>query len=90
MGKKTDAPEVQENQTEQTQETLNETQQPDYVTELLTNGTVVLHAKTRDEITDMVNAIPAATRYGAGAVGFNPDSRTYSLRIDLIVKPSES
>lgn len=86
MGKKADAPEVQETEQEQTQETLNETQQPDYVRELLENGRVVLHAKTREEIADMVNDIPADTRYGAGGVGFNPDSRTYSLRIDLIVE----
>ena len=84
MGKKADAPDVQETEQEQTQETLNETQQPAYVTELLINGTVVLHAKTREEIADMVNAIPADTRYGAGAVGRNPEDGTYSLRIDII------
>lgn len=86
MGKKADAPEVQENQTEQTQETLNETQQPAYVTELLTNGRVVLHAKTREELAEMVNTFPAETRYGAGAVGRSSVDGTYSLRIDL-VKP---
>ena len=89
MGKKADAPEVQENQTEQTQETQQETKQelaqPDYVKELLCTGRVVLHAKTREEIADMVNAIPAATRYGAGAVERNREDGTYSLRIDLTV-----
>ena len=85
MGKKADAPEVQETEQEQTQETLNETQQPDYVRELLENGRVVLHAKTREEIAEMVNAIPAATRYGAGAVERNREDGTYSLRIDLAV-----
>lgn len=85
MGKKADAPEVQETEQEQTQETMNETQQPDYVRELLENGRVVLHAKTREDIAEMVNAIPADTRYGAGAVERNREDGTYSLRIDLAV-----
>ena len=85
MGKKADAPEVQETEQEQTQETMNETQQPDYVRKLLENGRVVLHAKTREEIAEMVNAIPADTRYGAGAVERNREDGTYSLRIDLAV-----
>ena len=84
MGKKADAPEVQENQTEQTQETLNETLQPDYVRELLTNGTVVLKAKSREELAKMVNTIPAETRYGAGAVGRNKETGVYTLRLDII------
>ena len=85
MGKKADASDVQRTEQEQTQETMNETQQPDYVRELLENGRAVLHAKTREEIADMVNAIPAATRYGAGAVERNREDGTYSLRIDLTV-----
>ena len=85
MGKKADASDVQRTEQEQTQETMNETQQPDYVRELLENGRVVLHAKTREEIAEMVNAIPADTRYGAGAVERNREDGTYSLRIDLTV-----
>ena len=86
MGKtKADAPEVQTTEQEQTQATPQETQQPDYVRELLEKGSAVLTAKTRDELTDKVNAIPAEIRYGAGAVGFNPATRIFSLRVDLIV-----
>lgn len=61
-----------------------ETQQPAFVEELLKNGTVVLTAKTRDELTDMVNDIPADCSYGAGAVGFNPDAGVFTLRVDII------
>ena len=61
-----------------------ETKQTAFVEELLKNGTVVLTAKTRDELTDMVNDIPADCSYGAGAVGFNPDAGVFTLRVDII------
>ena len=60
-----------------------ETQQPSYVEELLKNGTAVLTAKTRDELAEMVNDIPANVRYGAGAVGFNPETGAFTLRVDI-------
>lgn len=63
-------------------ETTEKTQ-PTYVEELLKNGTVVLSAKTRDELADMVNEIPADVRYGAGAVGHNPDTGAFTLRVDI-------
>lgn len=59
-------------------------QQPAYVEELLKNGTVVLTAKTRDELADMVNDIPANVRYGAGAAGYNPETGAFTLRVDII------
>ena len=68
----------------------SEPKQPAYVEELLNTGTVVLKAKSREELAEMVNTIPAEVRYGAGAVGRSREDGTYSLRIDLIVKPSES
>ena len=58
-------------------------QQPAHVAELLKNGTAVLTAKTRDELDEMVNDIPADCSYGAGAVGYNPETGDYSLRIDI-------
>lgn len=61
-----------------------ETQQPAFVEELLKNGTAILTANTRDELTDMVNDIPADCSYGAGAVGFNPDAGVFTLRVDII------
>ena len=59
------------------------TEQPAYIDELLKNGTTILTAKSRDELAEMVNAIPADVRYGAGAVGFNPETGDFSLRIDI-------
>ena len=60
-----------------------EPQQPSYVGDLLLNGTTVLTAKTRDELAEMVNDIPANVRYGVGAVGFNPDAGVFTLRVDI-------
>ena len=62
------------------------TEQPDYIDELLKNGTTILTAKSRDELAEMVNNIPADVHYGAGAVGFNHETATYSLRLDITSK----
>ena len=59
-------------------------QQPAYVEELLKNGTAILSAKSRDELTEMVNGIPADVRYAVGAVGRKQDGSAYTLRVDLI------
>jgi hypothetical protein len=61
-----------------------EPKQPAYVGDLLLNGTTVLTAKTRDELADMVNDIPANVRYGAGAAGYNPETGAFTLRVDII------
>ena len=63
-----------------------EQNQPAYVAELLLNGTVTLTAATREDLTAMVNGIPADCSYGAGAVGRHPETGLYSLRIDLTTK----
>ncbi len=60
-----------------------ETKQPDYVAELLLNGTVTLTANTREELAEMVDNIPAECHYGAGAVGMNPETGVFSLRLDI-------
>lgn len=60
-----------------------EPQQPSYVGELLLNGTTVLTAKTRDELAEMVNEIPANVKYAVGAVGYNPDKGAFTLRVDI-------
>lgn len=59
-------------------------QQPAYVEELLKNGTAILTAKTREDLADMVNDIPANMRYGAGAAGYNPETGAFTLRVDII------
>ena len=60
-----------------------ETKQPAFVEELLKNGTAILTAKTRDDLAAMVNDIPADCKYMAGAVGFNPETGVFSLRVDI-------
>ena len=61
-----------------------ETKQPDYVAELLLNGTVTLTANTRDELAEMVDNIPAECHYGAGAVGKDRETGVFSLRLDIM------
>ena len=67
-------------------DTTEKTQQPAYIDELLKNGTTIMTANTRDELAEMVNAIPADVKYGAGAVGHNHDTGAFTLRIDLTSK----
>ena len=57
--------------------------QPDYAKELLDNGYTILTAKTREELAEMVNDIPADCSYGAGAVGRDKETGMFSLRLDL-------
>ena len=66
------------NQTEQ------QAAQPDYVADLLKNGTTTLTAPTRDELGDMLDQIPADVRVGAGAVGRNSETGAFTLQIHLI------
>ena len=66
----------------ETQQPATKSSQPAYIEELLTNGTVVLQAKTPQEIAEMVNNIPAETKYISGAVGRTRDG-IYTLRIDI-------
>ena len=60
-----------------------ETKQPPFVEELLKNGTAILTAKTRDKLAEMVNDIPADVRYAVGAVGHNPETGVFTLRVDI-------
>lgn len=64
-------------------EVKNESSQPAFMEELLSKGTVVLEAPTRDELTAMVNEIPADFRYSVGAVGRKQDGSAYTLRVDI-------
>jgi len=58
------------------------TQQPPHVDELLNTGTTTLTAKTREEISTMLADITVP--YSAGAIGKNPETGEFSLRIDKI------
>ena len=68
----------------QEEEILQEEQRPAYIDELLTNGTAILTAKTRDELAEMVNDIPADCKYGAGAIGKNYETGVFTLQVDLV------
>lgn len=61
----------------------NQPQQPAHVAELLLNGTATLKAKSRDELAEMVNDIPADCHYAVGAVGHNLDTGDFSLRVEI-------
>jgi hypothetical protein len=61
----------------------NKQKQPAFVEKLLKNGTAILTAKTRDELAEMINDIPADVRYCSGAVGYNHETGVFSLRVDL-------
>lgn len=69
---------TKKNQTEQ------QAAQPDYVADLLKNGTTTLTAPTREELAEMVNEIPADVRIGTGAVGRNSETGAFTLLIHLI------
>ena len=54
-----------------------------YIDELLNTGTTILTAATPEELNEMLDNIPAETRYGVGAVGRNPENGAYTLRIHI-------
>ena len=68
----------------QPQQQPAESGSPAFMKELLETGTTILTAKSRDELAEMVNDIPADCSYGAGAVGYNPETGLFSLRLDII------
>ena len=57
--------------------------QPAFVDDLLKNGSVVVTALSPEDFSAILNDIPAGTRYATGAVGKNPETGVYSLRIDI-------
>ena len=59
-------------------------QQPAYIAELLEKGTVILRAACRDEFAEMIDQIPAQTRYAAGAIQRDTRSGLFLLRIEVI------
>lgn len=62
---------------------LAESGSPAFIKQLLETGTTILTAKSRDELAEMVNDIPVDCSYMAGAVGFNPETGLFSLRLDI-------
>ena len=69
--------------------TKNSEKQPKeaaFVQELKEKGSVMLKAKTHEELSAMIDEIPASVKYSAGAVGRSKDDGTLTLRIDLNIK----
>lgn len=64
--------------------TKDTAKQPSPYDDLLKNGTVVLTAKTRDELAKMTSEIPADVKYSAGAVGRNFETGVYTIRLDIV------
>ena len=62
----------------------SEQEQPAYVADLLLNGTTILEAPTREALAEMVNDIPAETKYCVGAVGRKQDGSAYTLQVYII------
>ena len=69
-------------QTSEQVETAESTQ-PSVYDDLLKNGTAILEAPTREALAELVDNIPADVHYGAGAVGYNPETGDFSLRLDI-------
>ena len=71
------------NMSKKTKANQTEPKQHEYVDELLLNGQATVTAKSREELAEMVDAIPADCSYAAGAVGYNSESGMYCLCIHL-------
>jgi hypothetical protein len=70
-------------QTSDSVETVESTQ-PSVYDDLLKNGTAILEAPTREALAELVDNIPADVKYCVGAVGQNPTTGTFTLRVDKI------
>ena len=56
---------------------------PAYVKELLEKGVVVLSGRTREELNEMLQSIPADVHYYAGAIGHYYDTGLYRIQVNL-------
>ena len=61
-----------------------EIKQPPFVEELLKNGTVVITSLTREEFDPILSEIPDGVHYSVGAVGKNPETGVFTLRVDIV------
>ena len=83
--KKETAPEVQ-NPEEQTQQPVAEQSaniQPAYVKELLEKGVAVLSGRSREELGEMLDNIPADCSYYAGCITKSYDTGLYRIQVNL-------
>jgi hypothetical protein len=56
---------------------------PSVYDELLKNGTAIIEAPTREALAELVDNIPADTKYCVGAVGRKGDGSAYTIRVDI-------
>ena len=76
--KKTTKPEAENPEVEQPANI-----QPAYVKELLEKGVAVLSGRTREELNEMLQSIPADLPYYTGAVAFYYDKGLYRIQVNL-------
>ena len=76
--KKTTKPEAENPEVEQP-----ENIQPAFVKELLDKGVAVLSGRTREELNEMLQSIPADLPYYTGAVAFYYDKGLYRIQVNL-------
>ena len=82
--KKETAPDVQ-NPEEQTQQPVAEQPanvEPAYVKELLEKGVVVLSGRSREELAEMLDNIPADCSYYAGCITKSYDTGLYRIQVN--------
>ena len=60
-----------------------EIEQSSVYDDLLKNGTAIIEAPTREALAELIDNIPADCKYSVGAVGQNPVTGVFSLRVDL-------
>ena len=75
--KKTTKPEAENPEVEQSANI-----QPDYVKELLEKGVVVLSGRSREELAEMLDNIPADCSYYAGCITKSYDTGLYRLQVN--------
>ena len=76
--KKTTKPEAENPEVEQSANI-----QPDYVKELLEKGVVVLSGRSREELAEMLDNIPADCSYYAGCITKSYDTGLYRIQVNL-------
>ena len=76
--KKTTKPEAENPEVEQP-----ENIQPAYVKELLEKGVAVLSGRSREELGEMIDNIPADCSYYAGCITKSYDTGLYRIQVNL-------
>ena len=74
--KKTTKPEAEQPEVEQANT------QPDYVKELMEKGVTVLSGRSREELAEMLDNIPADCSYYAGCITKSYDTGLYRIQVN--------